>query len=67
MIFPFHFSLDPGLGSPEEEQHEPVGLGSERNHKNGQNVGATFLGRKAEIVVVAQPGEEKALGKHYCF
>ena len=39
---------------------------SRRSHKNGQRAGTPLLWRKAEKVVAAQDGEEKAPGTPYC-
>ena len=54
-----HSSLEPSA------QKRPVGAGPEEGLKTDQRAGTPLIGGKADRVGVVQPGEEKALRRHY--
>jgi len=64
-----HFGeIPPGIPHPAmelsaQEKHGAVGVGPEKGHKSRQRDGTPLLRRKAERIGVAQPGEQKGLGR----
>jgi len=57
--------LLPALEPSAQKRYGTVGVGPEKGHKNGQRDGTPLLRRKAERIRVAQPGEQKGLGRPY--